>query len=110
MKVPKEFSPLETDGAWDLYTPTPGVQVITYSAAELGLLLVLEKDSAKGLLGKIAGANADPAALSQAFQIPGGPKLEYDIQSPKNRWVMSAADGMPLDRDFDVWPLIELAD
>ena len=51
-------------------------------------------------------ANSDPEQLNQAFQFPGGQKIEYDVLAPKNKWVIKAVDGNPLDRDYDKWPLI----
>lgn len=33
--------------------------------------------------------------------------IEYNIDAPKDKWVLKAVDGKPLDRDYDNWPLID---
>lgn len=106
--IPEKFSPQEENGAWKLYAPAPGVHLVTYSSPGVGLLYVLDDDPEEGVLEKFIHANPDAATLSHSFQVPGGTKLEYDLHSPKDRWVMSTAGGKPLSREFDKWPILHL--
>ena len=51
-------------------------------------------------------ANPNPEKLKSEFQFSYGYKIDFDVNAPKNKWIIKSVDGKPLDRDFDSWPLI----
>jgi hypothetical protein len=44
--------------------------------------------------------------LKSQFQFPAGSKIDFDVNASKEKWVIKSVDGKSVDRDFDVWPLI----
>jgi len=106
--VPAHVETVESKGAWSLYAPSPGVWVVVHSTDELGLLLPLAEPPAEGFLSEIIRENSDPTQLLNTFRFPGGSRLIYDLRSPKDQWVMMEADGVPLDRGFDAWPIVDV--
>lgn len=83
------------------------ISVAVYSTDGLGLMAVVEGIRPTNFLEKIVSSNSDQKKLSNTFQFPDGSRIEYDVNAPKNKWVIKSVDGKPTDRDFDKWPLID---
>jgi hypothetical protein len=62
--------------------------------------------SADSLAKSLADANPSSETLQTRFVWPKGDTIAYDINAPKNQWVMTSFNGELLDRDFDSWPRI----
>ncbi|MEP4077187.1 hypothetical protein [Haloferula sp.] len=108
VRVPSNAKKLQSIDQWTIYQGAPGILVVVYSADDLGILTVLECEDSEGLLDQIAQLNSDPAQLRHSFQFPNGSRLGYDLNAPKDAWVMTSEDGETLGRKFDDWPLITI--
>ena len=58
----------------------------------------------EAVLAAVGNANRNAKALMETFQMPNGPRIDYDPAAPKDRWVIKSIDGQPVDRAFDQWP------
>lgn len=38
---------------------------------------------------------------------PDGDTVDYDIRSPRQKWVISSINGEKTDRNYDYWPLMD---
>jgi hypothetical protein len=91
---------------WSVYSLSDTLAVAVHSADGLGIVSVFRNRKATELADELLKYNPDPQILKRHFRFPGGREIEYDVNSPKDQWVMISVDGKPLDRDFDNWPLI----
>ncbi len=107
VNIPTSFKPQAQKDNWSVYSLKDSISVAVYSTEKLGLMAIFEGGRRDSLLEAILTANPVPEQLIQTFQFPGGEKIEYDVVAPKNKWVIRFVGGLPLNRDFDGWPLIE---
>lgn len=70
-------------------------------------MVISEKQDPETFLEDILRLNSSPKQLESRCYIPGGSEIEYDLNSPKDKWVIKSVDGKPLDRNYDKWPLIQ---
>ena len=104
--IPATFKPGVQKDNWSIYSVNDSISVAVYSTTKLGIMAIFEGCSQDSLLKAVRTANPVPEQLNQTFQFPGGEKIEYDVLSVSNKWVIKDVDGIPLDRDFDRWPLM----
>ncbi|WP_235114868.1 hypothetical protein [Cyclobacterium qasimii] len=45
--------------------------------------------------------------LKSHFQFPNGSLIEYDVNAPKDKWVIKRVDEITMDSAYDSWPLID---
>jgi flagellar assembly factor FliW len=81
--------------------------VAVLSSEKLGIMVISENQKAEDFLDKIIVLNPNSCKLDHQFTMPDETKLEYDVNSPKNLWVIRATNGKPIDRNYDLWPLIQ---
>ena len=105
--VPLNLKPISKNSNWSLYSVKDSICVAVYSTGNLGLMAIFEGRGDTGLLDAIVNKNPDPKKLNNQFQFPEGRKITYDVNAPKNRWVIISEEGQLLDRIFKKWPLIE---
>ena len=60
-------------------------------------------DAAKAILQK----NPDKNLYKTQFSHPNGNFIEYDLDAPKDTWVIKSVNNQPVKRQFDRWPLFE---
>ncbi|EPR65455.1 hypothetical protein ADICYQ_5376 [Cyclobacterium qasimii M12-11B] len=51
--------------------------------------------------------NPDLEKLKSHFQFPNGSLIEYDVNAPKDKWVIKRVDEITMDSAYDSWPLID---
>ncbi|MGC9521574.1 MAG: hypothetical protein ACP5HG_06795 [Anaerolineae bacterium] len=107
VRMPASWRPVTSDAIWDVYAPIEGIAVAVHSRPELGVVAIFRSDNVEHVLMAVSTANPDAEALVRTFQWPGGPTLTYDVQAPRNRWVITAVNGDPVDRAFDAWAQID---
>ena len=93
---------------WSVYLRPEKLCVAVYSQKNLGIVYVADSTNADAVLQAINKANTDSKQLPQAIVLPTGQKVAYDLESPKNQWVIKAIDNTEVDRDFDHWPSLTL--
>jgi hypothetical protein len=104
--IPVGVVAIASDAGWQIFRLPSGSLLAVRSTPTASVLAVFPSGDPAALLRTVLQANPRPGALEHQFQFPGGPRLDYDLRSPQDRWVMVAVDGQPLDREFDRWPLI----
>jgi len=105
--VPSTSVSKASNGIWAIYPGIDRSVIAVHSEAALGLLVLFKDIDAVSLLEQLNKANPDISRLKSEFNFPDGRKLTYDVGAPKNKWVMISDNGIPLDRDFDKWPLMD---
>ena len=104
--VPSTAHPLASNDAWAIYSASPGILVAVHSTPDEGIMVLFQATDPSALLRSVAAANPDPLALRHSFTFPGANTLTYDLDSPKDKWVMISDGSTMLDRSFDRWPLL----
>ncbi len=105
--VPASFKSVVEKENWKIYPAKNNLMVAVYSTDEFGLIAVFEDTNANALLAKLMQANENKEQLKSQFKFPEGHKLMYDVQAPKNKWVIISEDNKIFNRDFNKWPLID---
>jgi hypothetical protein len=105
--VPDKFKPAAMNQLWKIYGLNDSLALAVHSAGSIGIMALFNNRNPTGIAEKLLESNPDAKVLMKQFQFPGGRKIEYDVNAPKNSWVIKTVDGKPADREFDKWPLIE---
>ena len=70
-------------------------------------MAIVRSKSEKNVLEKIIENNRDEKQLNKLFYHPNGNKIEYDLESPKDQWVITNVNDIGMDRDFSKWAFFE---
>ena len=83
--------------------------VQTTTGPEVALMAVFPdwKGSGEGLAKALANANPREK-LPHRFHFPKGKVYEYDLTAPRDKWVITKINEYPANRQFDLWPRLEL--
>jgi hypothetical protein len=92
---------------WQIFSITEDILLAIYSQKGLGLMAIFRSNSAKNVLEKIIKNNSDEKQLNHCFYHPNGNKIEYDLESPKDQWVITRVNDNNMDRDFSKWVFFE---
>jgi hypothetical protein len=106
VNVPEGLIPEAKNKDWSVYQFDGKLCVALFSSDDLGILAIFENDNPEHILKEIAHANQQNEQLKTQFQFPEGPLIQYDVNAPKNKWVITKIDDKECDREFDNWPLI----
>ena len=109
VNIPEGKEAIASSANWQIFYINEGVYLATYSKKELGLMAIVRSNSAKNALEKIIKKNSDENQLNYRFYHPNGNKIHYDLQSPKNLWVITSVNDVVLDRNFSKWEFFERA-
>lgn len=107
VKIPAGLKPVQNKNEWAVYQMNDSVSVAVYSSGKLGIMAITENQNPIDFLENIVCLNSDRPKLDHQFTTPDGTKIEYDVNSPKDSWVIRAINGNPVDRKYDRWPLIQ---
>ena len=77
-----------------------------HSSAGIGIIALFKNRIPAELAEELQHLNRDAELLRTQFRFPGGSKIEYEVNAPKNKWVIRAVNGIAQDRLFDKWPLV----
>jgi len=105
--VPSTAKCAGQNGKWAVYSMKDSVAIAVYSTHDLGLIIICENCMPEALLRNIVKENSEHEELKKSFNFPDGNKISYDVNAPKNKWVIISYNNQMLERDFDKWPLIE---
>ncbi|MGC9469218.1 MAG: hypothetical protein ACP5HS_11550 [Anaerolineae bacterium] len=105
--VPATWLPAAANELWSVYVPSEALLVAVHSDPEHGVVALFHDSDPETVLAAVSGANPNTDLLDRTYQWPDGPTLTYNVNAPRDHWVMSAVDEQALDRDFDRWPLLE---
>ena len=104
--VPQGYQPVAENNNWKLYLTKDSLQIAVHTARDMGIMVIFKNQNPQELLEKLISSNPDPEQLKRQFQFPDGSRIGYDLNAPKDKWVISSVNGKPVDRDYDHWPLI----
>ena len=105
--IPEAKQALISSANWQIFSIIEGVFLAIYSKKEIGLMAIVRSNSAKGVLNKIIENNSDESRLNTRFNHPNGNIIDYDLESPKDQWVITRVNRKNMDRDFSKWPFFE---
>lgn len=107
VKIPTGLKPVQNKNNWSVYLMNDSVSVAVYSTEKLGIMAIAENQKPEDFLDNVVRLNSDQSKFGHQFTMPEGTTIEFDVNSPKNRWVIQAINGKPVDRKYDYWPLIQ---
>ena len=96
-----------TSDDWQIFAISQGIYLAVFSQKELGLMTIIRAKTAKEVLNNILIGNPDKRLYPTQFKHPNGNLMEYDLDSPRDTWVIKSVNNHPVDRNFERWPLFE---
>ena len=105
--IPEAKQALISSANWQIFSITEGVFLAIYSKKEIGVMAIVRSNSARDVLNKIIENNGDESRLNTRFNHPNGNIIDYDLESPKDQWVITRVNRKNMDRDFSKWPFFE---
>ena len=105
--IPEAKQALISSANWQIFSIIEGIFLAIYSKKEIGLMAIVRSNSAKDVLNKIIENNGDESRLNTRFNHPNGNIIDYDLESPKDQWVITRVNRKNMDRDFSKWPFFE---
>jgi len=105
--IPEGKKAVHTSVNWQIFNISESIFLATYSEKELGLMVILRTESAKKALDSILQNNPDKKLYYKQFKHPNGNLIEYDLDAPRDIWVIHKINGKGVDRKFDQWPFFE---
>jgi hypothetical protein len=92
---------------WQIFNITEGIFLAVYSQKELGIMVIVRAPTAREGLEAIVMNNPDIKLYPTQFKHPNGNFIEYDLDSPKDTWVIKRVNEKDVNRKFDRWPFFE---
>ena len=108
VSVPNGVEAIAENGLWKVYQLPDSLLVGVHSTTDIGILSVFDQQNPGDLVNKLSVFNADPEKVKTQFHFLDGYTIDYDVNATKDRWVIKAIDGKPLDRNYDNWGLLEI--
>lgn len=105
--IPKTKQTVLTSHEWQIFSISKGVFLAVFSKRELGLMVIVRGNSAREIAESIQHNNPDKKLYQTQFKHPNGNLIEYDLDSPKDTWVIKSINGKTVDRKFDQWPFFQ---
>ncbi|RPG55815.1 MAG: hypothetical protein CBD95_005510 [Flavobacteriales bacterium TMED235] len=105
--IPVNKKVLKSSGNWKIFLITKGIYLATYSKDELGLMVIVRSNSVENILEDILKKNSDEKKLSTYFNHPNGNIIEYDLNSPKDQWVIKSVNKISTNRNFSKWDFFD---
>ena len=106
--IPLNKKVLKSSGNWKIFLINEGIYLATFSKEELGLMVIVRSNSEENILEDILKKNSDEKKLSTYFNHPNGNIIEYDLNSPKDQWVIKSINKISTNRNFSEWDLFDL--
>lgn len=105
--IPEGKQVESTSDNWKVFSISDSIFLAVYSDTELGIMVPVPAGSAEKALSEILSNNSDEELLNTQFKHPNGNLIEYDLDSPKDIWVIKAVNKEPVNRQFHSWPFFE---
>ena len=105
--IPVNKKVLKSSGNWKIFLITEGIYLAIFSKEELGLMVIVRSNSIENILEDILIKNSDEKKLSTYFNHPNGNIIEYDLNSPKDQWVIKSVNKIGTNRNFSKWDFFD---
>ena len=106
VSIPDNFKPVAQNETWNIFQTKDSLMIAVHSTPDLGILAIFGNQNPQVLVKKLMDANPNYEILKSQFLFPSGSKIDFDVNAPKEKWVIKSVYGKSVDRDFDNWPLI----
>ena len=103
VQIPLQYEVIDSIGNWKLFKPNSDVTVVTYSSTDFGLVY-LPKEEIQ--LSKVVELNTE--LTKGVFHSSEKKMIEFDLKSPKGKWVIKNIDGVEVNRKTDSWPRVRI--
>ena len=107
VNIPVNKKVLKSSGNWKIFLINEGIYLATFSKEELGLMVIVRSNSVENILEDILRKNSDEKKLSTYFNHPNGNIIEYDLNSPKDQWVIKSVNKISTNRNFSKWDFFD---
>jgi len=104
--IPDGQTPAMANNLWSVYQCNENLSLAIHSRQDLGIVCLFRNSDAAEVLWQVSESNSDPRLLYSEFQWPGGKRITYDVNAPKDQWVVISAGGQAVPRTHDRWPLM----
>ena len=105
--IPEGKKPALVSGDWQFYPISEGIFLAVFSEKKLGLMVIVRGNSPEEVANSILTNNPDQKLYETQFKHPNGNLIEYDLDSPKDTWVIKSVNNKPVNRQFSRWALFE---
>ena len=107
--VPAGYQAVAAVNGWQAFRVGAARYLATYSTDSLGLMALCSATDPGALLDKISRDNPPARMRKGIFVHPDGDEIGFDVRAPRNLWVITEVNHTPTDRQFDGWPMVEIA-
>jgi len=90
-----------------IFSISKGIFLATYSKKGVALLVIIRASSGIDAFQALLKNNPDTKKYATQFTHPNGNVLHYDLDAPKNKWVIKSINGIEQERDFENWPFFD---
>jgi hypothetical protein len=108
LHIPQGWIPHSTIGNWAHFVKGD-ISIITFSSKRLGIFSIIPGADPEGLLQRIEGSNHDERKLMTEFFMPDGTEYSYELNSPRDMYMIRSAGDRSFDRDFSRWPYWDMS-
>lgn len=106
VNIPQAYQPVLQNKVWSVFELAGNLHVAVFSSENLGIMAVFENQVPERIMQALEASNNDKDVLKTQFKFPGGSFVEYDVNAPRNKWVITGVDKQTVEREYDSWPLI----
>lgn len=106
--IPKQYKLLIMSGNWQLYKPlSENLFLLIYNRKDLGLLFVIPNSISEPfeILKDMENKNQDDQLFKKVIT-PENEAITYQLDAPKDKWVIESVNSKLLDRNFNHWPKV----
>lgn len=105
--IPPQYKPLAENGNWKIFKHgNSNLSVVTYNTEKCGLLFISETtDASEKFLNEMISKNKN-LNLSETVITTENDTIVFQLNAPKNKWVIKSVNSKPLDRKFNDWKKI----
>ena len=111
LEIPVSWWPSISSAGWAIYQRNPRngsrVNVLTYTSDAVSLFYLLPDFDPQTLLDIMMRKNPSDDLLANEFNTYFDETIRYDIDAPKDTWVIQSVSGFAINRSLDSWALLE---
>ena len=111
LEIPVSWWPIISIAGWAIYQRNPRngsrVNVLTYTSDAVSLFYLLPDFDPQTLLDIMMRKNPSDDLLANEFITYFDETIRYDIDAPKDTWVIQSVSGFAINRSLDSWALLE---
>lgn len=105
--IPRQYKPVAEKENWKIFKPyNNNLSIVVYNRENVGLIFITEKpDTPEKLIDEMILKNSEINQTESAIT-PENDTIAFQLNAPKNKWVIESVNSKPLDRKFNHWKKI----